>query len=251
MILGKLGTDVFNLRGEGMNKCCIVPFSIAMLMMSTVLWAQDNSNQQTIEDVYLQSSIEVQVIATQASQDTLEMKLIALDNIRDMVDRGAVSESSLDVLSVLRGLGAEGTTKETRVQGRLANNFPMVRKETANLLGEIGGDIARDYLIEMIRYDYESMVISEAIYAMGRIGIDEEGTALDVIADAVRRTNSVEPDDNLAFATLLSYERIAEQQGGIKDPDVFESIILIAQGNYIRDVKKKAVEVLDKLRKFN
>ncbi|WP_028973591.1 HEAT repeat domain-containing protein [Spirochaeta cellobiosiphila] len=233
-----------------MRKVFIFQFFLCITIINGTMYAQDTNNQQTIEDLYLQSTIEVQVIATQANQDSREMKMLALNNIREMVDRGDVSGNSLDVIDVLRELGSEGTTKEVRLQGRLSNNYPMVRKESAKLLGDIGGEAARSNLIQMIRNDDEPTVISEAVYAIGKIGVDEKGIAFDVIAEALRKQNNTEPDNNLAFATLLAYEKIAEQQGGITDSNVYESIILIAQGNYVKDVKSKAVALLDKLRKM-
>ena len=58
------------------------------------------------------------------------------------------------------------------------------------------------------------------------------------------------PDSNFAFAVLLAFEKLAKANDGIESPEAFRAIIRIAQGNYVRDVKKKAVQVLDKLREY-
>ncbi|MBT3275735.1 MAG: HEAT repeat domain-containing protein, partial [Spirochaetales bacterium] len=57
-------------------------------------------------------------------------------------------------------------------------------------------------------------------------------------------------DNNFAFASLLAFEKLAASNGGLNDATAFEAIIHIAQGNYIKKVRLKAVQVLDSLRDY-
>ncbi|MDC7126810.1 MAG: HEAT repeat domain-containing protein, partial [Spirochaetales bacterium] len=57
-------------------------------------------------------------------------------------------------------------------------------------------------------------------------------------------------DDNLAFSSLLCLEKLAEANSGLKDPLAIKAVITIAQGTYIKPVKEKANQVLNKLRTY-
>jgi hypothetical protein len=61
----------------------------------------------------------------------------------------------------------------------------------------------------------------------------------------------VKPDNNFAFASLLAFEKLAKKNNGLQDPTSFQAIVEISQGNYIRAVKEKALQVLDELKKYS
>ena len=60
----------------------------------------------------------------------------------------------------------------------------------------------------------------------------------------------VDPDNNFAYASLLALEKIAVANNGLQDPTAVQAIIRISQGNYIRAVRVKANDLLDKLRQY-
>jgi hypothetical protein len=93
------------------------------------------------------------------------------------------------------------------------------------------------------------MVLAEAVYALGTIGINDDNETLDHIVFMLRRENAREaPDNNLAFASLLAMEKLASAQGGISDPDAINVVLEVAAGSYVRDVRLKAIDVINKLR---
>ena len=94
------------------------------------------------------------------------------------------------------------------------------------------------------------MVLSEAVYQLGILGINENNEASRAISAAVNRQNVINPSDNFAYASLLAFQKIARANGGLQDPDAFRSIIAIAQGPYIWEVRVKANEILQELRKY-
>ena len=102
----------------------------------------------------------------------------------------------------------------------------------------------------VLEEDNQPMVKSEAVYALGQIGLNEQEEVSRAIAYEVMNQNIVAPDDNFAFAVLLSFDKIAEANGGIKEPAVYLALIQIAQGNYIKTVREKALEVMDNLRGY-
>jgi hypothetical protein len=94
------------------------------------------------------------------------------------------------------------------------------------------------------------MVLAEAAYALGVIGINENNQVSRSLASVVLSQDAIAPDNNFAFASLLAFEKIAQSNSGINDPLTYEAVIRVAQGSYIRSVRLKALEVLDLLKTF-
>jgi hypothetical protein len=227
---------------------------IALLVLATaVAFGQEESEEtrpRTIEELYLSQDIELQIIRGQALSDDREMKLLALQNIRSMLEEGNVSEDNPSVFIVLEALAMEGTGRQVRSGGAVVNNFPEIRRSAAALLGEIGGEQARDVLLEMVLEDNEPMVISEAIYGLGQIGNNENNQVTNHIVHVLGRENARQtPDNNLAFASLLAIEKLVENGATVTDPEVINIILEVATGRYIRDVRLKAIDVFAALRR--
>jgi hypothetical protein len=102
----------------------------------------------------------------------------------------------------------------------------------------------------MLYVDNEPMVLAEAAYALGQIGINEGNEVSKALANVMFVQDPVIPDNNLAFASLLAFEKLAEANRGLTDSAALEAIIGIAQGNYIKKVRLKAIDVLNKLREY-
>ena len=216
----------------------IIPFAVL---------AQED--ELTVEEAYLQN-IEMIIIKEQASTLDRDSKLMALKNIEEMIDDGKVSDGDPEVHYILDFLAQEGLGRETIENGRMVNNMPIVRKESCTLLGELGGEDAKNTLIDIALKDDEPMVLSEAVYALGKLGMNDNNQVSQTVASIVLSQNTLGPDDNLAYSALLAFEKIASANGGLNDPLAFQAIIAIAQGNYIRPVKMKANEILNELRRY-
>lgn len=203
----------------------------------------------TIEELYLQNA-EVRIVREQAVSQDRDMKLLALENIQEMLDDGKLSTGAPEAHFVLNYLSGEGLTHTVTENGRLTNYFPEVRRRAVNLLGQLGGENSQETLISVLLNDVEPMVMAEAAYALGQLGNNEDNFASQAIANVILFEDIALPDNNLAFASLLAFEKLAAANGGLNDPTAFEAIIRIAQGNYIRKVRLKAVQVLDSLRQY-
>jgi hypothetical protein len=220
-----------------------------LTLFPSVLVSQEKDSEITVEERYLEN-IEIGIIREHAVTLDRDSKLLALDNLQEMVEDGKISEDSAEALYLLDYLAMEGIGRQVRMSGRLINYFPMVRKKAANILGQIGGDTAKNTLLDVLESDTEPMVKSEAVYALGQIGLNENEEVSRVIAYEIMNQNVVAPDDNFAFAVMLAFEKLAEANGGIKEPAVYLALIQISQGNYIRAVREKALEVMDNLRRY-
>ncbi|MBN1685956.1 MAG: HEAT repeat domain-containing protein [Spirochaetales bacterium] len=203
----------------------------------------------TIEELYLQNA-EIRIIREQAVSQDRDMKLLALENIQGMLDDGKLSTGAPEAHFVLDYLSGEGLSHTVTENRRLINYYPEVRRQAVNLLGQLGGENSQRTLVSVLYNDIEPMVMAEAAYALGQLGDNEDNAASRAIANVILFEDYALPDNNLAFASLLAFEKLAAANGGLNDPAAFEAIIRIAQGNYIRKVRLKAVQVLDSLRQY-
>lgn len=205
--------------------------------------------EQTIEELYLSQDIELQIIRGQALSNDRDLKFLALQSIRSSVEDGTLTEENPGLFVILQALATEGTARQVRSEGAVINNYPEIRRQSAQLLGEIGGERSQQVLLTILQEDPEPMVLAEAVYALGTIGINDDNETLENIVFMLRRENAREaPDNNLAFASLLALEKIAESQGGISDPEAINVVLEVAAGAYVRDVRLKAIDVINKLR---
>ena len=226
---------------------------VLVILGGVVLIANAQDKELTVEELYLEA-IEVQILREQAFSYDRDMKLSALDDIEEMVDEG---RSTAATSAILQYLAMEGTSRRVRESNRLINYFPEVRRRSANLLGRVGstGDKetregAQNALIAVLIKDEEAMVKAEAAYALGIIGQDDNEQSISALVFALNQEDSERPDNNFAYAICLSLEKIAKANNGIKNPDAFRALVQIAQGGYIKTVKRKALQTLDELKKY-
>ena len=94
----------------------------------------------------------------------------------------------------------------------------------------------------------EVMVKAEAAYGLGVIGLNKDNEVVQALAFAYNREDPTRPDNNFGYALCLAVEKIAKKTGGISEPRAYQMLVRIAQGNYLRTVKTKALQVLEELK---
>jgi len=229
-----------------MNVVKRIAVLLAIITLAVVFAAAQDKKELSVEESYLQESIEAMVIKEQARADSRDMKLIALEYVGEAIAAGRGNEETLKTLDFLALEGVVNKSREGGV-GRVTNNYPDVRAKAVTYMGEIGGKSAKDALVKVVLADPEPMVLTEAIKSLAKIGMNENEEVVTAISWIVTRFDVLNPDNSLAFAALNSYEAIAEKNGGIKDPSTIRAISRIIEGPYIRPVQTRAREVLNKL----
>jgi hypothetical protein len=225
-------------------KPLIATLVLGFVAVSAVMGQNSNSGREmSVEEYFLQESNEIRMIREQARGDTEDQKLLALEFIMDAVKRGNGGE---DIRASLEYLATEGTTVISRTSGRITNNYPHVRRQAVEYLGELGTPEAKDTLIKIIKNEYESMVLAEAFRSLGKIGINERDEAANAISTKILYFNATMPDDSLAYTALEAYEQLADA-GGIRDQYSLGAITGIMVGHYPKTVQNRARELLIKL----
>ena len=228
----------------------LITISFLLLFVPFIRAQQEPS----VEDLFLKDfdlqmqNIERQVLKEQALEGDRDMKLSVLTSIKEMIENNQeVNDPAM--LYIVESLTLEGTAVETKKSGAVVNYYPLVRRQATRLLGEIGSPNSVPTLLTALMRDSESIVRAEAAYALGAIGSDDQAV-LDSLALSVRRIDPVTPDNGLATAILVAVEDIAKKNQGIYDPVIMTALVQIATGNYYRQVREKAMSVLEGLRQY-
>ncbi|HOX91855.1 MAG TPA: HEAT repeat domain-containing protein [Spirochaetales bacterium] len=221
----------------------------AVLVAASPALAQSTGSERTVEESYLQQSLETMIIREQAYGESKDSKLVALQYIREAVEGGRTGP---DIQAALEFLATESTYTIIRSggYGRPTNNYPDVRREAAFLLGKFKTPEAKDTLLKVALADTEPMVIAAAIRSLGEIGIIENDDVTQAISFIVNRFDILMPDNSLAFEAIIAFELLAEANKGIADPAAIRAIMRIAEGNYIKPVQDRAKALLTKLRQY-
>lgn len=231
-----------------------LPLIVGLLLIPHLGFSQaDATAGKTVEEKRLQSSVEVQVLSSLAAEPSRPEKMQALDFIEKMVNDKKVSDSSSDVISLLNDMGTEGTSNKVYQNGRLINDFPDVRRRSAELLGKIGGSQALASLLDIAQKDKEPMVMAEAVYALGTIGStddDQRNKIALVIAHIVTVQDAVNPDNSLAFSAIKAIEALGKNSSGKVNPEVFSALVRIQNGNYVLPVRNLAKDVINTYTSF-
>jgi len=227
-------------------------FVVVGLTVAVLLGAQSTERELTVEELYLRD-IEFQILSEKAFSDSREIKLDVLDEIEVMIEEGTIDDPD-KVEFVLEYLGMEGTARRVRESARLINYYPEVRRRAANLLGRLGGDRAKDALVSILLIDDEPMVKAEAAYALGVIGANDGNEVVRALLYTLETEDPQMPDNNLAYAVCLAVEKIVEANDGDLDSaayaDLARTLVRIAQGNYIKTVRRKALQTLEVLKEY-
>jgi HEAT repeat protein len=221
-------------------------FLLAAVVSVSTVAAQRNSDM-TVEESYLQESIELMIIRETARSNTREQKFIALEYIGDALDRGNRSD---DIRQTLDYLSREGRRSVARENGRVMNNFPDVRRQSAKYLGQLGTEEARKTLLDICQFENEPMVLQEAIKSLGDIGNNDNNETVVIIAWAFSRFDNLNPDNLMAIATIDAFEKIARENNGINSVDAIRTLSRISEGHYITPVKERARQLISDLRSY-
>lgn len=215
------------------------------LCFTTMAFAQSGTNttttkEKTVEDIYLQDSIEALIIKDAVQSTNVQTKEIGLQMIKQAIDNG---KKSKEIHDALRDLAFESTRVVVTEggYGKPKNNYPLLRAKACEYLGQLGTDEARVSLIAVLDSgEKEPIVLAATIYSLGMILKTENQEVTGKIARIFKGFNVTRPDDNLAMSVLLAYEKIMESGAPFKDPDAIEAIRLIMEGSYNPVVIAKA-----------
>lgn len=203
---------------------------------------QNNRSEESADSAYL-SSIEDLVITELATSEELDNKLVALTYLEAAIDDGRTSP---DMMIALDQLAGEGTTSQSRTNGRLSNNYPQVRAAACDLLAKVPTEESKTTLKKIALADNEPMVITAAVRALGEIGLNDNDDAVDTIAWVSQKNLYVNPTSSLALEVIIAYEKLADKVEN--KSAMLQSVNKIAANHlFVSSVRNRAKELSKKL----
>ena len=219
-----------------LQKCLIIVMLFALL--STNLVAEERTSS-SVESVYLQASEDI-IVSELAVSDKYEAKLLSLEYIKDAVNGGRVSPA---ITQALYSLSGEGVTTIAREAGRIANNYPDIRREATLLLANVKDVETKDVLLDLVLSEKEPMVLAAAVFSLGEIGVIENDDVVNEIAHMNKRLAVLNPTDSIALATIEAFEKFLPQ---VENKNILiEAISSIATNySFAMPTREKAKETL-------
>jgi hypothetical protein len=224
---------------------------LTALMVSLPVVAQETQNEGlTVEEAWLKSTAKVRKIKALAGSEDYATKYEALVRLDQMVADGEVGSGNADVVEVLQDLGQEGTGRLYMEQGTVKNDFNMIRRYAVQLLGDVGGEESRRAVTNILAQEVEPMVMSEAIMALAKIGPDDDGVTLQIMANAMNSQTAMTKDANFAYTFALAIELMYDNGYDVSsDMYLFDELVKLIdmRNGYDTKVRKKALAVIDKI----
>ena len=224
-----------------MRRKSLVFIMMILFLGSAMVFAQDQSSDSmmTVEEAYLNSMAGI-ILREMVLSEGRDAKFVALQVIEEAIEGGRVTP---ELQEALDSLATVGLTSVVRENGRLANNYPDVRREACRLLGKVKNEQAKKSLMTVMYTDNEPVVIMEAVKSLGELGFNNNDEVVDMINFINRKFDIINPTSSLALEVLNAYEKLAPTVKNKRG--MTESIMRIANNfNYITPVRNRALEVL-------
>jgi len=207
--------------------------------------SQSKDSEMSVEESYLQDTLDLMIVRETSKQDSINQKLMALEFIGGLIEQGNTSN---ELRQELERLSVEGTNFQVRERGRLKNDYPEVRRQAAKYLGAFGSEEAKLALIRVCVSDNEPWVLQEAVRSLGEIGIDKDGEVVGTIVWVTNKyTNTISPDSLLAIAAIDALSKISKNNNGVRE-DAFQLLIKISEGPYPPPIREKARQTVMDIR---
>lgn len=205
-------------------------------------FSQEEVTESSVEDEYL-NDIDGVVILGLAESNEYENKIYALKMVENAIENG---NENPDVIKALCQLAGDGLNTQSRVNGKLINNFPDIRRNACLLLGKIKTEEAKTFLVQVVLAESEPMVISAAVNSLGKIGINKDDEVTTALAFMNRRYQILNPTNSLTSEVLDCY---AALQDTIENKKIIiDSLTQIASDyHFNKNVRGKAVKLLKSL----
>lgn len=195
--------------------------------------------ESSVEDEYL-SDVDGIVILGLAASDEYENKLYAMQMLEAAVDGG---NTTPDIMKALNQLAGEGINNQSRINGRLMNNFPDIRRRACLALGKVKTEESKNYLMQVTLAENEPMVIAAAVNSLGEIGINNDDEVINAVAFANRRNQILNPTSSLAAEVIGCYSKLSESTENKKP--LIDSLTQIASDyHYNKTVRNNALKLL-------
>lgn len=180
-----------------------------------------------------------------ASSQEEYLKLMVLTQIQEGLEDGSYTGVEPAILSILHMLAGEGVANPIRMDGRLINDFPEVRRRAAALLGRWGDLRSSATLIRLLSSESSIQVALTQAEAIGRLGSDPSGRG--TVAIATRAEVALRSGYGAVWGVVLPgiLENILQYNGGYPDSAGFRLHTRLLGGDFGATARRRVLERKD------
>lgn len=191
-------------------------------------------------------SVEMVLIRDNSEASDHDRNMIALELLGKAAGKGSPTD---EMYTAFERLMFSGSSNRATAGGRVANDFPDVRRETAKQLGTVGTPQARNILLRACLSETDPLALYEIVNSLGAINADDNGLTVATIMRAVGKFHrAAAPDNHVAMAATNSLGLIAARDRNSISRDAFLYLFEVEKGPYVPAVRDRAREVIDSLR---
>lgn len=207
---------------------------------------RDQPRLRTIDELYLEGAISVRALSAQLRSSDSEHQILALAAIEDQLQTGLLAPDDEELFRALAVVLEEGVHHVAYSSSTMPFNYhPTVRYRAAQVMGLVGTEDARKQLVYTVAIDPDPAVRAQALYSLGAIGQDPDGSVTRTIARMMRREHVGDADPGAIYAALVAIERISSNPANVVDSSAVSMVVTVATGKpYNRLVRSKAMQVL-------
>jgi hypothetical protein len=222
---------------------------LTALGAASLLSAQASRAETTAEQAFIDSSSEIYIdgliIGELASGDHNSQD-DALTYAEAAIEAGKINPG---IVKVIRDLAGGAVFAESRLNGRVLNNYLDIRVRACGLLAKIPTQESKDVLKKIAYAENEPLIATAAIRALGEIGLnDEKNDVIETIMWVEKKFSVLNPISSLVLEVLNAYDKLQAKITTEQRVVMIGSISEIAKNNnYVTPVRKKAVQMLTTL----
>ena len=224
-----------------MKKVIIVSL---LSLFCMILWAADSSGKTIEEQLIAQRMEAIKKYTYSAKMGDRAQKSDTLDDILAQYDKLGFSQNDKELIQLVSFLSEEGSTRQEYENNRLINDFPDIRRKSVQVLAKIGGNTARDALINILHTDQNPAVKAEACNALAKVKDNKDGKALNALVYVYRST--YRPDPYLIQSIITAVKQIATVDASAY-ADAIYVLSEIQMGSHQRKIREEAYNAIQEL----
>lgn len=210
------------------------------------LFAQSAGETRSIEELYLESGVSVEMLARQLRSPERTVQLLAIETLSSQVEGGTAGGDEAEIIAALEPVIARGVMEVHEDNSwEISTYDPMVRREAIRVVGRLESEGARTVLVRTVRHDPEPIVRAQALFGLARMGYDPDGEVTRTIGKMLLREHVGSFDEGVVYAGILAIREIARNSASTVDPSSLEMLVYVASdGRYPRRLRNLALEAL-------
>ena len=222
----------------------IIVVSLLLFLFSMVLLAADISAETPEGKALAERMQAIKRYSYAAKMGDRTQKSAILDDILNNFDKFGFSENDKELLQMVSYLAEEGSIRQEYENNRLINDYPDVRRKSVQVLARIGGDSARDALINILHTDQNPAVKAEVCNALAKVKDNKDGKALNALVYIYRST--YRPDPYLIQSIITAVKQIATTDASAY-ADAIYVLSEIQMGSHQRKIREEAYNAIQEL----